>query len=224
MQSKIKLRIIVDSAMSALMVLMMVYQFIGNVWHEYLGIALFCLAIIHNILNRKFYASILKGRYNTARVAISITDILLLEMMCINAVSAVAISRYAFSFLNISASYQTRSVHVFSGWWTLVLMSVHIGLHCRTIAGYIKKSTGNRNIYPAVKWTAKIILIITDIIGVIAFSQNGVLSKLTMHSVYSFYEDSNAPWEIYKIIAIMCLVATVTYGITKIITSRKVKK
>ena len=125
----------------------------------------------------------MKGKYNTVRAIISITDILLLVMMSVNAVLAVIISRYAFSFLNISASYQIRSVHVFSGSWTLVLMSVHIGLHCRTIGGYIKKSTENRKLHSALKWTAKIILILTDIIGVVAFKQNGVLSKLMMNSV-----------------------------------------
>lgn len=208
MHSKKKIRIIIDVFMSILMILLMTYQFIGNALHEFFGILMFVFVVLHNILNRKFYTYMLKDYSNIYSLILCISDLLLLLMMAINAVTAVMISRYVFSFMNILTSYQVRAIHVFSGWWIMIFIGIHIGLHYKVIRNYAKPLT---NIFPGTKASVFIIiiLIITDLFGVIGAFENKLFLKLSMRSTYSYYENSNVFWEIFKVAAIVCLTATI---------------
>jgi len=42
----------------------MAYQVTGEVLHEWIGMGMTALVIIHQILNRKWYGAIFKGKYN----------------------------------------------------------------------------------------------------------------------------------------------------------------
>lgn len=54
MKSKQKLKIVVDVAMTASLLLLMTYERIGQAAHEWLGIGMFVLLILHHILNGKW--------------------------------------------------------------------------------------------------------------------------------------------------------------------------
>ena len=57
MRAKQILKIAVDVAMTIALLLLMAYELIGQAAHEWLGIGMFVLFIIHHILNRKVDAS-----------------------------------------------------------------------------------------------------------------------------------------------------------------------
>ena len=46
---------IVDAAMTVLLLFLMAYQLTGEMLHEWIGIGITVLVIIHQILNRKWY-------------------------------------------------------------------------------------------------------------------------------------------------------------------------
>jgi len=46
----------------------MAYRFNGNTFHEVAGISLFVLFIVHNILNRRWYKTIFRGKMNICRI------------------------------------------------------------------------------------------------------------------------------------------------------------
>ena len=50
-----KIKIVIDTGMIILVLLQMAYHLIGDSLHEWLGIMLFVLLILHNILDRKWY-------------------------------------------------------------------------------------------------------------------------------------------------------------------------
>ena len=54
--------------MTVMMPLLMAYSLIGELFHEIIGSLIFILFIIHHILNRKWYGSILKGKYSAKRI------------------------------------------------------------------------------------------------------------------------------------------------------------
>ena len=54
--------------MTLLIIFVMSYQAVENVFHEIAGILLFLLFLIHNILNRKWYKNILRGKYTRFRI------------------------------------------------------------------------------------------------------------------------------------------------------------
>ena len=61
---------IVDVCMTVLLLCLMAYQVTGEALHEWIGIGMTVLVIIHQILNRKWYGAIYKGKYNLYRIAI----------------------------------------------------------------------------------------------------------------------------------------------------------
>lgn len=69
MNNKINpLKIATDVIMTVLFLCMMAYHITGNKLHEWLGIILFALFILHHILNMKWYKGIFKGKYSAVRI------------------------------------------------------------------------------------------------------------------------------------------------------------
>ena len=72
------IRRIVDAAMTVLLLLLLAYQGTGEVLHEWIGMGMTVLVIVHQILNRRWYGVLLKGKYNAYRVLTTVINILLL--------------------------------------------------------------------------------------------------------------------------------------------------
>ena len=91
------LKIGVDVAMTMALLLLMAYEWIGRVAHEWIGIAMFALLVLHHILNRKWSKSVLNGRYTFLRALQ--TGLVLAVLLCMvgSMVSGVILSRYAFA-------------------------------------------------------------------------------------------------------------------------------
>ena len=77
MKPKQILKISVDIAMTALFLALMAYHITGNSLHEWLGVTLFLLFIIHHILNLKWYRGLFKGKYTASRVLMATVNFLL---------------------------------------------------------------------------------------------------------------------------------------------------
>ena len=59
-QNTAMVRRIVDIFMTVLLLFLMAYQVTGEVLHEWIGMGMTLLVIIHQILNRRWYASVFK--------------------------------------------------------------------------------------------------------------------------------------------------------------------
>ena len=73
--------------MTVTMPLLMAYSLIGELFHEITGSLIFILFIIHHILNRRWYGTIAKGKYNAKRIFQSILNLFLLVFMILQPVS-----------------------------------------------------------------------------------------------------------------------------------------
>ena len=60
MKPKMMLKLAVDIAMTAALLLLMVYELIGQAAHEWIGMGMFALFIVHHILNGSWIRNILK--------------------------------------------------------------------------------------------------------------------------------------------------------------------
>ena len=69
---------IVDAAMTVLLLCLMAYQVTGEMAHEWIGMGMTVLVIVHQILNRKWYGALFKGKYNPYRSTTAILNILLM--------------------------------------------------------------------------------------------------------------------------------------------------
>ena len=113
MKSKMIIKLCTDLAMTAILLLLMTYEMIGQALHEWLGIAIFALFILHHILNGGFYKNIFKGNYSPIRIFQTILFAGVMLAMLGSAVSGVIISRHALKFLPISGGRSFgRTLHM----------------------------------------------------------------------------------------------------------------
>lgn len=66
MKGKNKPKMITDVLMTMVLLLLVTYSLIGEMWHEILGMIMLLLFLLHQILNGRWYASIVNGCYQNA--------------------------------------------------------------------------------------------------------------------------------------------------------------
>ena len=86
---------IVDVCMTVLLLCLMAYQVTGEALHEWIGIGMTALVIIHQILNRKWYGAIFKGKYNPYRIVTTVVNIALLLSFALTAFCGMSMSGHA---------------------------------------------------------------------------------------------------------------------------------
>ncbi len=127
---KKNIRIIIDILMVILLPILMAYSLVGETLHEVAGSVLFVLFIIHNLLNRKWYGSLLKGRYSSVRVFRTILNLSLIVIMILQPLSGILMSKHLYTFLpSLPISSLLRRIHMILAYWGYVLMSIHAGSH-----------------------------------------------------------------------------------------------
>ena len=65
MSKKQIVRMTVDCGMTVVLLLLMGYSRIGETAHEWLGVAMSVLFILHHILNRKWISGVFRGKLST---------------------------------------------------------------------------------------------------------------------------------------------------------------
>ena len=131
---------IVDAAMTVLLLCLIAYQVTGEAAHEWLGIAMTVLVIIHQILNRIWYGALFKGKYNPYRALTTILNILLLLSFALTAFCGMSMSGHAVPFLYGMAPVSfVRRMHLSMSHWSFVLMGLHLGLHIPAMTAGLQK-------------------------------------------------------------------------------------
>ena len=176
---------IVDVALMVTLLLLMAFQVTEQLAHEWLGITMFVLTIVHQVLNRKYYAAIFKGKYSPLRIFQLIVNILLLLTFVCTALSGMMMSRFATPFMNgILPSSIVRQGHLALSHWSFVLMGLHLGLHF----GIVMSKLRNR--------TVKIILgtVMTGIAvyGFYLFFKSDMLNYMLFKNPFAFLDYDKA--------------------------------
>ncbi|MCY7009043.1 DUF4405 domain-containing protein [Fusobacterium simiae] len=128
---KIKINIIVDFLMTILLLFLVSYQIVSEKMHEWLGMTMGILVILHIFLNRWWYKNLFKGKYSLMRIIQTIINFLILLTILGSLISGITMSRYIFPALVPYNNYMalSRALHILSAYWGFVLMSIHLGLH-----------------------------------------------------------------------------------------------
>lgn len=69
-----RMKTMVDVLMCVALLVLMAFEIIGRTAHEWIGLAMFVLVIVHHVLNRRWTHSIFKGHYTPYRIWQSICD------------------------------------------------------------------------------------------------------------------------------------------------------
>ncbi len=136
---------IVDVLLGVGLLLLMSYQVTGEAGHEWTGIGMTLLMLLHQILNRKWYAALFKGKYNPLRTVQTLVNMALVICFVLTALCGVNMSVHAVPFLSefIRASLGRR-LHLTLSHWCFVLMGLHLGLHIPAMLHGVKNQRVRR--------------------------------------------------------------------------------
>lgn len=62
MKPVMKVKISIDAAMTLALLLLMAYGLVGEAAHEWLGMGMFALFLLHHLLNRRWIRAVPQGR------------------------------------------------------------------------------------------------------------------------------------------------------------------
>ncbi len=222
MSRKMLSKLAIDLVMIALMLVAMAYPITGNTIHELVGILMFVLFIVHNILNRRWYQTVLKGKNDVLRVLNAAVNLLLLVTMVTLIVSAVPVSRTVFAFIPVNGGMIARQIHVLAAYWVFILMSVHLGMHWGMIIGAVSKMTGITDTNHIRTMALRIMTALIAVYGVHAFFDRDVGSKLILYYTYSYWNfDESAMFFFTDYLSIMGFCICVTYYVLKFVQNRE---
>ena len=176
--------------MTVILLLLMAYQVTGEAAHEWLGIGMTLLVILHQILNRKWYRGLLKGRYYPYRILAAALNILLLLCFALTAFCGMSMSGHAVPFLYGMAPVSfARQMHLSMSHWAFVLMGLHLGMHIPVMTAGFKWQAGTRTILTC-------LLTIAGGIGLYLFLSNGMPDYMFFKVPFAFLDYSKAGWRV----------------------------
>lgn len=181
-------RRIVDICMTVSLLLLMAYQVTGEVLHEWIGMVMTVLVIVHQILNRKWYSAAFRGKYNPYRIVTTAVNILLLLSFVLTALSGMAMSAHAVPFLyGMVPVSLARKMHLAMSHWSFVLMGLHLGLHIPVMTARMKIEGKARTALAA-------LFCCLAGIGFFLFLRNGWANYMFFRSAFAFldYEKAGA--------------------------------
>ena len=183
--------VLTDLVLLLLFLLLMAASHTGGAVHEWLGVLLTFALVLHAWLNRVWYKSLLKGRYNVTRTARLALNALLLLSLLGTLASAVPISRTVFAFLGLKGGLAARTIHVFCAHWCFLLAAVHLGVYGRRFcAPFAHFPVAPRPL--GYRLTSSGLSVVFALYGLHAFFQRELTFPLTMQSSFMLWSENAA--------------------------------
>ena len=175
--------------MTAALYACMAYMLVGEEAHEWIGSGLALLFVMHNALNRKWYAALLTGRYTPLRAFQTAVNLLCLASMAAAAVSGAAMSRYLYDipFLSGGASL-ARTVHMLAAYWGYCFISLHLGLHWSMMLGMMKNAAAPQR---APRWITPLLRTAgaaAALLGAHALMRHNLLDYMFLRNQFVFFD------------------------------------
>lgn len=187
MKPKMMIKIAVDLCMTVSLIFLMTYELIGQAAHEWLGVAMFMLFILHHILNRKWIQNIFKGHYAAFRILQTVFVIGVLLTMVGSMISGIILSQTVFSFLQIhEGSFLARNVHMVCAYGGYILMSVHLGFHWGMMIGIVKKHFQKQ--HKKTVWELRLAALLVAGYGAFAFIKRDIGNYMFLKHHFVFFD------------------------------------
>ncbi|POO53825.1 DUF4405 domain-containing protein [Agrobacterium rosae] len=175
-----RVRILLDFLAIILIIACLAYWWLDNLTHELFGTALFALVIVHNVFNRRWYGGVTKRRMDAARLVNLITIACLAIGMTALLVTSFLISRDLFPFTALSGAFAIREIHMFAGYWILLIIALHLGTRWGVVMNVFRSTFGLKQPSIVRAWSARILALAVSIWGVISFSEMAFGEKLML--------------------------------------------
>lgn len=199
-------RLIIDTAMSILMYLLLSSQYTGLWFHELFGIFLIICIVIHQALNFRWYRALPEGRYGSVRILYTVADFALITAMVCVIISGLSRGHEIIPKHMIPMDTSVAmGMHLISGYLAFLLMGFHAGLHLKRIP-----------IVPG---------IIVSIFGVYAFIHENFLQYISGQAHFVMFRDGQpAVFYIVELFAIWGMMASAAFALKRLLVRRSKMK
>ena len=219
---KKRIKTLVDLLMTVCLTLLMAYSLIGEQNHEIIGIVMFALFIIHQILNVGWYKGLFKGKYNAVRIIMTIINCVIFCLMLTQMFAGIMMSRYLFKDLTVTSAITAfRAIHLILPYWLYIFSALHLGFHWRMILSVFKKIT----VPKAVIWIMRSLALMIAAYGVYAMIHRQFFGYMFYKLQFAFF-DFNEPLIIFILdyLAVMGLFVFIGYYLLKLLTKKRSKQ
>lgn len=209
-------RLVVDACLAAVLVALMATATVEEFAHEWLGMAAFALFAAHQVLNRRWWAGLLKGRCTARRALGTVVNLGLVLCMVGQVASSLVLSEYAFGWLPaLDGAWWARIVHLLCSYWGFVLASIHAGLHLADPARALAQRVG------ALAWGVRIAFVGVACLGAWSFVRLDLAMYLTLSSQFVF-ADPTVPLALTaaEYASVGVLLAAAAHGGARLISPR----
>ena len=173
--------------MTVVLLFLMSYSLVGEAVHEWLGIGMFALFILHHILNSRWSGSLFKGKYTPYRILQTALVALALASMLGSMVSGIILSRYALSFMPITKGQAwARTLHMLSAYWGFVFISLHLGLHWSMMMGMASRLWKKKSLIRS--WGVRAVGFLIAGYGIYAFIKREIGSYMFLKNQFVFFD------------------------------------
>ena len=216
------LKIAVDLLMTALLLLLMAYSLVGEAAHEWLGVGIFLLFLLHHFLNKNWFKSLFRGKYPPIRILQTVIDLLVLLTMAGSMISGILLSRYVFRLDIHRFSAALQAVHMLSAYWGFALLSLHLGLHWGGIMGMAKRLAKKPS--KIRKHALRGVAFLIAAYGAYAFVKRDFGDYMLLRYHFVFFGDEPLPLFLLDYVAIMGLFVLAGYYLAKAMRKSKPRR
>jgi hypothetical protein len=222
MTPKLVARLIIDLAMTILILAALAYRITGDVAHEWIGISVALLFIVHNAMNWRWYKNIFRGKYTFRRSVNTAVNFILFITMSTLIISGMLMSRTILAFLNLPGGMETRQIHTTAAYWGLIIIAVHIGMHGKMIMNSMRKMFRIKNANFTRTIILRIVALLITAFGVWASFDRDMFSKLFLGFSFDYWNEERPALLFFAAnLSIMATYIFLTYYILKLVERRK---
>ena len=186
MKPVMKVKISIDAAMTLALLLLMAYGLVGEAAHEWLGMGMFALFLLHHLLNRRWIRAVPQGRYAPPRIVQTVLAGLIFLCMVGSMISGIVLSRHVFAFLPRHGGYELAGkLHILCAYWGFVLMSLHLGMHWNMVLTMMRK---HLTPFKPRTWCLRLLAYLWAAYGAVAFVRRDVRRYLLLKSPFVFFD------------------------------------
>lgn len=221
MPGKLKFKIVIDFLMTVILLLLMPYSLLGDRAHEWLGIGMFLLFVIHHFLNLEWVKGLARGKYTPYRIFQTVLTGLLFLTMIGSMISGILTSYYVFPDWTIQSMQDTfRQLHLACAYWGFVLMSLHIGNHWRMILGMSRKCFQGE-LPASIRSILRVIVFGIVVCGAFLFYEHHIASYLFLKTHFVMYPEGTTLFSLMTdYLTIMGMFIFISYCVTGILQRR----
>ena len=185
-------RIVTDALMTAALLLLMAYSLVGEAAHEWIGVAMFALFVLHHAFNIRWSRNLRKGRYAPFRVAQTALAALIFACMTGSMLSGVLESRHVFAPLSLPFAVWAQNVHMLCAYWGFALMSIHLGFHWNMMMGMARRAFRKPSVARA--RCIRALGFLSACFGARAFARRQIGEYMLLRIHFAFFDFSEPLW------------------------------